>query len=138
MGDTSLLPLELVRTINGVSTKLITAHPNGATKSVGVIALKRLRCRCQSSQGKTTPMPCVNSAMKCEVFKTAVCIQRPSGVYFQSDKEADATDAELVAFANHVKDNAWESPGMPWAALKASYKCDATNQAAADEWGRML
>lgn len=94
------------------------AHPHWASKNVGVVVFKRIRCT-----GTSPPV--------CAVFKTAQCIKTSSKV-FHSHKESDATKAELEAFAAQAA-NAYDNPGTHYASIKNANKCgDADAKKAAD------
>ena len=106
----------------GVLTKVVVAHPNMASKRIGAIALKRIRC----------------SDHKCSVFRTGYCIKVGADLKFASNKERDATDDDLTNFATHVRNNAFENSGKHYAELKSSYSCDEDNQELVDDWLTMV
>merc|ERR1712086_224168 len=105
----------------GVLTKVVVAHPNMASKKIGAIALKRVRC----------------SDLKCSVFRTGYCIKVGEEFKFASNREKYATDAELENFAEQAR-KAFKKPGKHYAELKSSYKCDVDNQKLVDAWLTMV
>ena len=87
-----------------ITTKAIARHPDGASKNVGVIVLKRIRCNLQVS-------PTV-----CEVYKSAQCIQCPmkASHWFSSEDGRSVVDKELEDFVNQCARKAWENPGIQY------------------------
>lgn len=100
----------------GFVYKMLVAHPNLASRRVGVLAAKRLKCGSQS----------------CVSFKLVMCFKHPSRDMFASVRSGHETDNEKITFANAVKNGAWDSPGTANAKMKSEWKCDSDSQAKAD------
>ena len=111
----------------GVTSKLEVAHPHQASRNAGVIAFKRVKC--DSAVPPT-----------CAVYKVVECIKIPNHKTFQftfsSVKESDATDKELMVFAELVTKKAWDNPGTATASIKRGWSCTGRDKIIAEGWAR--
>eukprot|EP00657_Telonema_sp_P-1_P008343 TRINITY_DN29323_c0_g1_i1.p2 TRINITY_DN29323_c0_g1~~TRINITY_DN29323_c0_g1_i1.p2 ORF type:complete len:103 (-),score=37.85 TRINITY_DN29323_c0_g1_i1:2-310(-) len=90
----------------------IRDSPDGASKSVGTIAFKRMTCESQEK------------GMNCATYKTGVCIDCGDVFKFGSKAGYKATDKETENFAENCVTVAFNQGG----GLKSDFKCSDNDQ----------
>ena len=111
----------------GIVTKGTVAKPHLTHPSVGILALKRVKCSKDSKDG----------VVKCSVFKITQCI-------FSDKKHFSGrhggSEEELADFVKYTSQNAWENRCTAEATVKPEWRCEpgAANalKAGAIEGGR--
>jgi len=111
----------------GVITKPAVAKLDNTAKSVGIVALKRIKCNDDLETVLSSETP-----QTCATFKISQCIKADKP-FFKFMEEQHATHKELKAWGEYVTANAWTNKTNT-AEIKPGWRCSDKEEQVANAW----